>query len=63
MEDMNDWEMMTLTDVSEYLSVSVSTVRRLINRGDDPMPHIRLGNSIRVPRSRLNQWIQDNMEA
>lgn len=64
MEDMDNWEMMTLDKVAEYLSVSVSTVRRLINRGDDPMPHIRLGKyTVRVPRTRLNQWIQNNMEA
>jgi excisionase family DNA binding protein len=64
MEDMDNWEMMTLGEVAEYLSVSVSTVRRLINRGDDPVPHIRLGKyTVRVPRTHLNQWIQNNMEA
>jgi excisionase family DNA binding protein len=62
MEDMNDLEMMTLNEVAEYLSVSLTTVRRLIKQSTNPMPHIRLGQSIRVPRSRLNAWIMENME-
>jgi len=60
---MNDLEMMTVSDVAEYLSVSTSTVRRLIRQTPNPMPHIKLGTNLRIPRQKLNQWIIDNMEA
>ena len=62
MDDMNDLEMMTISEVSEYLSVSVSTVRRLIRQTPNPLPHLKLGELIRIPRNKLNQWIIENME-
>jgi excisionase family DNA binding protein len=62
MEDMNDLEMMTVSDVAEYLNISTSTVRRLIRQTPNPMPHIKLGSTLRIPRSRLNVWIVENME-
>ena len=63
MDDMEDLEMMTLADVGDYLSVSVSTVRRLISQSENKLPYVRLGKtSIRVPRNKLNQWITENME-
>ncbi|MDA8718565.1 helix-turn-helix domain-containing protein [bacterium] len=63
MDDMNDLEMMTLAEVAEYLSVSISTVRRLIKQSPNPLPHIKLNTHfIRVPRQKLNQWIIDSME-
>jgi len=62
MEDMNDLEMMTVSDVAEYLNISTSTVRRLIRQTPNPMPHIKLGNTLRIPRSRLDAWIVENME-
>jgi excisionase family DNA binding protein len=39
-----------------YLSVSADTVRRLIRTGS--IPHVRVGNSIRIRRADLDAYLE-----
>jgi excisionase family DNA binding protein len=47
--------LMTVAEVAEYVSCSVSTVRRLAARG--AIPHYRLGKMVRFRRSDVEGWL------
>ncbi len=44
-----------IPDAATYLGVSADTVRRLVQAGD--IPHARIGNSIRIPRAELEDYL------
>ncbi|MEE2658313.1 MAG: helix-turn-helix domain-containing protein [Candidatus Latescibacterota bacterium] len=46
---------MTVRDLAKYLHCSVSTVRRLVPRGQ--IPHFRLGKMLRFRRSEIDVWL------
>jgi excisionase family DNA binding protein len=48
---------LSITDTGRYLSVSVDTVRRLIR--DGKLPHARIGNSIRVRRTDVDAFLNE----
>lgn len=56
-------ELMTVAEAATYLRVTTSTAQMLANQhldgvGQDCMPAIRVGNSIRIIRDRLANNIQ-----
>lgn len=48
-------DLLRITDVSEILQVSGSTVRRLIENGE--LPAMRVGESIRLQRAEVESYI------
>jgi excisionase family DNA binding protein len=52
--------MMTVKQAAELLNVGESTVREMERRWHGKFfPAVRMGNSIRIPRDELIQWIKD----
>lgn len=47
-----DQEWLTPTETAALLRVSVQTIYQAIQRGE--IPHVRLGRTYRIPRSRLD---------
>jgi excisionase family DNA binding protein len=47
--------LLRVADVAEHLGVCNATVYRLCERG--ALPHLRIGNSIRIGPDDLNQFI------
>lgn len=45
-----------VSEAGTYLGVSGDTVRRLIRDGS--LPHVRVGNSIRIRRQDLDSYLQ-----
>ncbi len=46
---------LSIPDAATHLGVSADTVRRLIRAGE--IPHARIGNSIRIPRAELEDYL------
>ncbi len=53
--------LLTVAEAAELLRVHPNHVYELIRRGE--LPHVRLGRVIRLPRHRLEQWIEDQCGA
>ena len=47
----------SLEDIKEILHAGNSTLHKLLNREDDPIPHFRLGRRIVVPSDLFQQWL------
>lgn len=52
--------LMTAHEVGRYLNCSVTTVRRLVGRGE--IPHFRLGKLVRFRRSEIDAWLLQHHE-
>ena len=50
-------EILTTRDLANYLRCHVSTLYRLVNRGE--IPHFRLGSDIRFKRSAIEKWLDE----
>ena len=57
MAPIMDDQMLTVGEAADYLSVSVSTVRRWLRRGE--LEHVRLGRAMRIRRTVLERWVRD----
>lgn len=53
---VND-QLLTVREVARELRVSIFTVYRWMEHEEDPMPHIRIGRNIRIPRSEMRLWL------
>tara|TARA_B100000902_G_scaffold356221_1_gene369709 strand:- start:103 stop:288 length:186 start_codon:yes stop_codon:yes gene_type:complete len=51
---MSVMELLTISEAAEMFKVSETTVRRNLSS----IPHIRIGNQIRIPLDKLNEWIE-----
>jgi len=51
-------ELLTITEAAEMFKVSETTVRRNLSS----IPHIRIGNQIRIPVDKLNEWIEAQLK-
>ena len=49
-------ELLTVPETAAFLDVSRDTVYRLIREGQ--LPHVRLGRLLRVPRTKLDEWLE-----
>lgn len=45
-------------ELGKILKVSVSTVRRLARRKDDPIPHVVVGSRMRFIVSEVLDWLR-----
>jgi excisionase family DNA binding protein len=54
-DDLDDY--LTLRDLAGVLKVSVATVSRLASH-DTTMPALRLGRTLRFPRTRVLAWLR-----
>lgn len=65
---MPDGKMYTRHDIvtrqgtADLLGIGLSTVDRLINRRDHPLPHIRVGRRVLIPFGMLEDWIKEEAE-
>ena len=57
MAPITDDQMLTVVEAADYLSVSVSTVRRWLRRGE--LEHVKLGRVVRIRRTVLERWVRD----
>lgn len=54
---MSSMELITVGDAAKFLKVHPDTVRRHITH----IPHVRIGNQIRISKQGLIDWVQDRM--
>ena len=50
---MGSMELLTISEAADMFKVSSTTIRRNLTS----IPHIRIGNQIRIPVDKLNAWI------
>ena len=50
---MSGMELLTISEAADMFKVSTTTIRRNLTS----IPHIRIGNQIRIPVDKLNAWI------
>ena len=50
--------LLTVDEVAKYLKVSRAFAYTMAN--DGTLPVVRFGRSIRVPKARLDRWIEDH---
>ena len=48
-------QLMTVPELASYLRCSVTTVRRIVARGE--IPHYRLGKMVRFRRREIDTWL------
>jgi predicted DNA-binding transcriptional regulator AlpA len=49
--------LLSLAGVSEWLGISPATVHRLRNRDHDPLPLLKVGNSVKADPVRVQEWL------
>ena len=53
--------LLTEAEVSEWLKISVPTLRTMRARpGRDPIPFVKVGGRVRYREDSLNKWLQRN---
>ena len=57
----NDGEVMTISDVAQYLRISEAKVYELARTGT--IPALRIGKSWRFQKDLLKQWVRRSAEA
>jgi len=57
----NDGEVMTISDVAQYLRISEAKVYELARSG--AIPALRIGKSWRFQKDLLKQWVRKRAEA
>ena len=50
-------EICDIKELSEYLKISVSEIRKLVRT--KRIPHFRLGNRIKFDLKKINSWLDD----
>lgn len=50
--------MLDVKELSEYLNISVSLVRKLVRKGE--LPHNRLGAKILFSKLEIDRWLLDH---
>ena len=49
---------MDVAGVAEYLGFSPSTIYEKVQTKD--IPHVRIGNSLRFPKTVIDRWLEEN---
>lgn len=47
---------------SQALGISLPMLDALLNRAENPIPHLRVGRKVLIPRAALEQWLLDEAE-
>ena len=58
MDSMDSIEWLTIQQTAELLQVSSDTIRRHLSE----IPHIRIGSQIRIPKNRLQGWVDEQLK-
>lgn len=53
-------EIMNIKELSDYLKISTSTIRRMIFKSE--IPYFRLSNQYFFNRENINNWINSQIE-
>lgn len=53
-------QLLTSAETASRLGLGVSTVKRMIQRGE--LPVVRFGTAVRVPDESLDAWIRSRVE-
>lgn len=53
-------EVLNIKELSDYLKISTSTIRRMIFKGE--IPYFRLSNQYFFNRENINNWINTQIE-
>jgi excisionase family DNA binding protein len=53
---MDPDDVMTVSDLCVYLKIHLSTVYRMVTRGQ--LPHFRIGDNIRFRKQEIDQWME-----
>lgn len=61
MDNIDQNEMLTPSDIARILKISKSGVYNLLKRGE--IPYLRVGKKIRVPAKSLNEFIESQTAA
>lgn len=59
---MNERQILTRQQTADYLTVGLTSLDKMIARRDNPLPHIRVGRRVVIPREALERWIQEETE-
>lgn len=54
---------MTISEAAERAGVNRSTLTRAMRSGAVPVPILKIGKSVRVPRARFLQWLSGETTA
>jgi excisionase family DNA binding protein len=54
---MDSMELITIKEAAKFLKVHPDTVRKHITH----IPHMRIGNQIRINKQQLVEWAQESM--
>ena len=54
-------EILNIKELSEYLKVSASTIRRMISRNE--IPFFKLSNQYFFNKEKINSWIDAKVES
>ena len=57
MSSMDSTEWLTIQQTANLLQVSSDTIRRHL----DEIPYIRIGSQIRIPKNRLQGWVDEQL--
>mgnify|MGYP001242195593 FL=1 len=50
-------ELLTIREAADFFKVSTTTIRRNLST----LPHIKIGNQIRIPKDKLMDWLDAQM--
>ena len=54
---MDSMEWLTIQQTADLFQVSIDTIRRNLK----DIPHIRIGTQIRIPKNRLQGWVDEQL--
>jgi excisionase family DNA binding protein len=52
-------ELLSIRSAARFLGIGVSTLYALLAEGRFPVPPVKVGNTMKLPRRRLEQWLAD----
>ena len=54
--------MMPRQQTADYMSIGLTSLDKIITRRDNPLPHIKVGRRVVIPRAALETWIREETE-
>jgi excisionase family DNA binding protein len=55
-------ELLSIRAAARFLGVGVSTLYSLLAEGRFPVTPVKVGNTLKLPRRRLEQWLAEGSE-
>ena len=59
---MTDRRILTRQEAAQYLSIGLSTLDKLVAQRENPLPHIRTGRRVLIPRDALEAWLNSELK-